>query len=234
MTEASATKPAIELRNLRFRYPSEGADSEWVVDIESLSIQRGEQWLLRGRSGCGKSTLLHLICGLISPTDGSVCVSGKEVHAMSGAMRDAFRSQNIGVIFQEFNLLEGFSAIENVMMAMLFSSLPRKEHESRARALLEQLGIDAPHRDPARMSVGQRQRVAVARALACEPVVVLADEPTASLDPETGDEAITLIQSACAKHNAALLCVSHDPALEEYFDHHVYFESLSASASGVS
>ena len=218
---------AIQLNQLRFRYEHSG-DAPWIVDIDSLEIQRGKQCLLRGQSGCGKSTLLHLICGLMTPNHGTVSVNGVDIHGLSGSARDAFRSRNIGVIFQEFNLLEGFSALENVMLALMFSPVPAKEHRERARALLDQLGITSPGRDPARMSVGQRQRVAVARALACEPVIVLADEPTASLDPENGAAAIDMIQSACNSHNAALLCVSHDPALDGVFEHRLRFEELCA------
>jgi ABC-type lipoprotein export system ATPase subunit len=121
------------------------------------------------------------------------------------------------MVFQTFNLLHGFSAIENLMVAMMFSSVPAATHESRARALLGELGIERPDQAVETMSVGQQQRVAVARALACRPTLVLADEPTASLDPANAATAIGLLQRACRDHGAALLCTSHDPTLRAHF-----------------
>src|SRR5205085_501421 len=120
-----------------------------------------------------------------------------EVHFLHGARRDLYRGQKIGMIFQTFNLLQGFSALENVMLAMMFSAIPRREHRARAAALLLVLGLRDHNAAPERLSVGQQQRVAVARALACDPVLVLADEPTASLDPDNSVAAMDLIQSAC-------------------------------------
>ena len=127
-----------------------------------------------------------------------------------GPARDAFRARHIGMVFQTFNLLHGFSALENVMAALMFTDIPAREHRDRAAALLESLGIERTEAAPDRLSVGQQQRVAVARALACSPELVLADEPTASLDPENADAAMHPIQSA--PRRPALLCVSHDPA----------------------
>jgi len=185
--------------------------------MPSLTVSRGEQVLLTAGSGQGKSTLLSLIAGLMEPTSGRVEVAGTVVHSLHGAGRDLFRGRHIGMIFQTFNLLMGFSAAENVMAALMFSAVPRGVHGQRAKALLGSLGIDRPDRPVERMSVGQQQRVAVARALACGPVLVLADEPTASLDPENAGAAMDLIQNACRQTGAALLCVSHDPAMTARF-----------------
>jgi putative ABC transport system ATP-binding protein len=166
-----------------------------------------------------------VIAGLHDPTRGIVRVDGVAIHALADAARDRFRGRAIGMIFQTFNLLHGFSAAENVMAALMFSRFPRVEHRARALDLLEQLGIADPLGDPQRMSVGQQQRIAVARAIACEPVLVLADEPTASLDPENAERSMTLIQTTCRDHGAALLCASHDPTMEHRF---ARVESLDA------
>ncbi|MEC9372298.1 MAG: ABC transporter ATP-binding protein, partial [Planctomycetota bacterium] len=195
----------------------------------SLELAPGEQMLLTGGSGTGKSTLLQLIAGLIDPDQGSVLIKGHEIHALRGARRDLFRGESVGMIFQTFNLLHGFSALENVEIAMMFSRLPRREHRERAESLLRGLGIDRPDARPEAMSVGQQQRVAVARAVACQPALVLADEPTASLDPENADAAMDLIQTACRDVGAALLCVSHDPSMTTRFQRRAAFNELTAA-----
>lgn len=212
--------PALAIRGLRFTYPGVPAPGGGaVLAVDELVLGAGEQLLLTGPSGCGKSTLLSLIAGLLTADAGTVVVAGTDVQALPGAARDRFRGRHIGMVFQTFNLLPGFSAAENVMLALMFSSLPAREHAGRAESLLESLGIDAAHRSRAveRLSVGQQQRVAVARALACAPPLVLADEPTASLDPDNAAAAVGVLRSACAASGAALLCVSHDPSLPALF-----------------
>lgn len=220
--------PALEISDLRFRYASDGA---WVVGLPTLRLERGEQVALQGSSGSGKSSLLQVVAGLVDPQGGSVRIAGADIHALRGARRDRFRGSHLGMIFQTFNLLPGFSATENVQMALLFSRVPRREHRSRSADLLRSLSIDAPDREVTELSVGQQQRVAVARALACDPPLVLADEPTASLDPENAARAIELIQSACRERNAALLCVSHDPSVIERFETRHALAGLRASGA---
>ncbi|MFZ9689132.1 MAG: ABC transporter ATP-binding protein [Phycisphaerales bacterium] len=187
------------------------------LSVPSLTLAQGEQALLVAPSGGGKSTLLHLIAGLEDPDAGSISVADMPISSLRGPARDAFRGATIGMVFQTFNLLHGFSAVENLAVAMMFSSVPAATHDSRARALLAELGIDRPEQAVETMSVGQQQRVAVARALACRPTLVLADEPTASLDPANAATAIGLLQRACRDHGAALLCTSHDPSLRAHF-----------------
>lgn len=222
--------PILHIRGLRFKYPGSGG---WVVDVADLSLQPGEQVLLTGGSGRGKSTLLHLIAGLIEPpagTGASVSVAGVDMLGLRGAARDLHRGRTIGMVFQSFHLLHGFTAIENVMAAMMFGSVPRREHAGRASALLDRLGIERHHAHPEELSVGQQQRVAVARALACDPPLVLADEPTASLDPEHAGGAMDLMQEVCRERGAALLCVSHDPAMRERFARRLGMDELSGEA----
>jgi putative ABC transport system ATP-binding protein len=220
--------PALEIDALRFRYAATG---EWIVDVPSLAIAAGVQALLTGGSGAGKSTLLHLVAGLLVPTSGDVRVSGQDLFALRPARRDEFRGSRIGMIFQTFNLLPGFTAAETVMLAMVVSAIPRSEHRDRALAILDELGIDEPHRDPQQFSVGQQQRVAVARAIATEPALVLADEPTASLDPDNAAVAMDVIQGACERHGAALLCTSHDPTMQSRFGRVEPLRAVVATAS---
>ncbi len=220
-----AGAPALSIQGLRFGYSAGGGD---VVRIDGLEVARGEQVVVVGSSGSGKSTLLHLIAGVLDPTAGTVLVSGRDIHALKGARRDAFRGRQIGMIFQSFNLLHGFTALENVEVAMMFSTMPRGEHSARARELLGRLGIDRLDARPEELSVGQQQRVAVARALACGPALVLADEPTASLDPANSEIAIGLIREACGEQGAALVCVSHDPAVAGVFERRVELDAVTA------
>lgn len=231
-TDPLAGTPALAISHLKFAYPAraEAGSPErgWVVDVHELVLGRGEHVLLTGGSGSGKSTLLQLIAGLIEPGEGEARVAGRAIHALHGAARDRFRGRSIGMIFQTFNLLHGFSALENVMAALMFSDVPAREHRGRAMDLLKALGIERTGAQPSQLSIGQQQRVAVARAVACSPALVLADEPTASLDPENAGAAMDLIQSTCRERGAALLCVSHDPAMAARFDRR---ESLSALRS---
>jgi putative ABC transport system ATP-binding protein len=220
------TDPALEISGLRFRHDHDGP---LIVDVRSLTLARGEHLLLTGASGRGKSTLLQLIAGLLIPDEGVVRVAGREIHAMPEAGRDRFRGAHIGMIFQTFNLLQGFSAAENVMAALMFSPVPAGEHRARALALLERVGITTRDREVSRLSVGQQQRVAVARAAAVAPVLVLADEPTASLDPESSAAAMDLIQGTCREIGAALLCTSHDPAMLDRFPARTSLDDLAAA-----
>lgn len=223
--------PALEIEGLKFRYPDQPAGAPWTVEVGHLVLKRGEQMLLTAGSGRGKSTLLHLIAGLMEPAAGTVRVGGVDMRTLHGQARDLHRGRSIGMIFQTFNLLHGFSAAENVMAALMFSTVPAKEHRHRSLELLKHLGIERPDADPDRLSVGQQQRVAVARAVACGPALVLADEPTASLDPQNAAGAIELIKSTCRENGAALLCVSHDPAVWEHFEKRTGLEDLAGRSA---
>ena len=225
----SIDSPALRIADLSFRYSRAGAD--WRVRVDHFQVAPGELVLLRGSSGCGKSTLLNLIAGVLDAESGKIEVDGDDITRMMPVVRDRLRGSKIGIIFQTFNLLHGFSAIENVMMAMKFGRVPTREHRKRAADLLAHLGITSVDSPPDRLSVGQQQRVAIARALACDPVIVLADEPTASLDPENARTAVELIRSACLDRGASLLCVSHDPSLGEGFDRVLTFADLSAAGA---
>ena len=229
-TPTRAAPAALSITNLKFRYPGADRSSRWTVDVQRLELAPGEQILLIGGSGSGKSTLLHLIAGLHDPDEGLVSVSGQSIHNLKGPARDTFRGRTVGMIFQTHNLLHGFSALENVMAALMFSAIPPREHQPRAAALLKELGIERVDAEPASLSLGQQQRVAVARAVAASPALVLADEPTASLDPENAAAAMDLIQRVCRERNAALVCVSHDPAIASRFEHKAALADLRSDA----
>lgn len=222
--------PALHIENLQFTYRAARPEDAFTLRIMHLQLAAAEQVLLTARSGGGKSTLLSIIAGLLAPDSGTVEVAGQDIHALRPAARDRFRGGHIGMIFQTFNLLHGFTALENVLAALKFSDVPSREHGARAKALLERLGIERPGATPQTLSVGQQQRVAVARAVAAHPTLVLADEPTASLDPENAAAAIELIQAACAGVGAALLCVSHDPAMAQRFERRIALDELAEAA----
>lgn len=217
---------ALEIENLVYRYPGAGEPS---VRVDSLRVGAGEHVVLTGTSGSGKSTILNVVSGLMDPTRGEVFIHGTDIHGLKGAKRDRFRGRRIGMVFQTHQLLGGFSALDNVLAALMFSDRPRREHDAHARALLERLGIERPLAKVEALSIGQQQRVAVARAVACGPALVLADEPTAALDPEHAGRAVELLEDACRGVDAALVCVTHDLSLVDRFDRHVRLSDLSGS-----
>ena len=205
--------PALRIHGLRFAHPG-----SIRLEIPELRLEAGEELLLTGPSGSGKSTLLHLAAGLLEADAGTIEIAGEDLAAVRGAERDRLRGRRVGMIFQTFNLLAGFTAAENVMLALLFAGVPRPAQRPRAEALLASLAIDATDRAVETLSVGQQQRVATARALATGPALVLADEPTASLDPEAVVRTVDLIRTACREASAALLLTSHDPVLRDSFE----------------
>ncbi len=179
---------------------------------ESFQADAGERVALWGPSGCGKSTLLNIVSGLLRPDDGTVEVAGKQLHKLSQGGLDRYRSEHIGFVFQTFNLLTPFTALQNVLLGMRFSeTLPSKEWKGRATELLERVGLGHRlHSKPTTLSVGEQQRVAIARALANKQEVVVADEPTGSLDPRTSDEVMDLLIEMCSEENVTLLLVTHE------------------------
>jgi putative ABC transport system ATP-binding protein len=206
----------IVLHNLLKRYVAPDGSAVPVIDIEHFSLGDGEQVALVGTSGSGKTTLLHLIAGILTPDDGRIVfsqgsdgASGINIVSLSEAQRDVFRGRYIGYIFQTHHLLGGFTALENVLLGMSFTG--RSPDRAWARHLLEEVGLgDRLNYKPQKLSVGQQQRVAVARALANRPRLVLADEPTGALDATNAQQVLDLIRKLSAEVNASLLLVSHD------------------------
>jgi len=199
----------LEVRDLRKSYPGADGRRVEVVRIAHFALAAGEERALRGESGGGKTTFLNLIAGILAPDAGTIGIGGIDMAALPEAARDRLRAARLGYIFQTFNLLQGFTVLENVVLGMSFG--PGGADAKRARELLGRVGLGHRlHHFPRQLSTGQQQRVAVARALANRPALVLADEPTGNLDPRHGREALALIRDACKQDGAALLLVSHD------------------------
>ena len=210
--------PLLEIKNLRKSYRAAEGGTHAVVDIPAFTLDAKTQVALSGESGSGKTTFLNLIAGIVTPDAGEIRLDGQTVSSMPESQRDRLRATTIGYIFQTFNLLQGFSCVENVLLGMSFGSGVRHDH---AMELLDRVGLAAKAKSlPRELSVGQQQRVAVARALANKPKLVLADEPTGNLDPTNAQQALKLIRESCAEEGAALLLVSHDRAILEAFENH--------------
>lgn len=210
----------LRYEQLRHTFRSPTGDARQVLDVPVWELAAGRQVLLRGVSGSGKTTLFNITAGLLEPTQGRVFYDDTALYGLPPGNRDRFRARTVGYIFQTHQLLSPLSALENVVMPMAFArEYPRTEWKKRARELLSTLGL-ADHLDyrPAKLSTGQRLRVAVARALVNNPSVVLADEPTAALDPDSAQVVMDLVQQICSENNAILVVASHDPVLSERFD----------------
>jgi ABC-type lipoprotein export system ATPase subunit len=213
-------RPAVVLRSVKKSFPLGDGKTLEVLDVEDLSLPVGSCTVLRGRSGSGKTTLLNLIAGVSVPTAGTIHVDGTEIFALPEARRDRFRAEHLGYVFQTFNLLSALSALENVMLSMMFAdAVPKREQRRRAADLLAGLGLAArlSHK-PQQLSRGEQQRVAIARALANNPPVILADEPCASLDATTAREVLAAFLTACREAEKTLLVVSHDDSVTEDAD----------------
>jgi len=206
--EAEAV-PAVEVRGLRKTYESEGAPVRALRGLD-FTMEQGEFTALMGPSGCGKSTLLNLIAGLDTPTEGEITVAGESLQGKDENALARMRRRHIGIVFQFFNLLEGMTVLENVTLPAMIAGSPRRQAESRARDLLDLLGLaDKARNAPGVLSGGQRQRLAIARALANRPTLLLADEPTGALDSEGGLEVLELFRRLHAS-GQAILMVTHD------------------------
>ncbi|MFI5323166.1 MAG: ABC transporter ATP-binding protein [Thermodesulfobacteriota bacterium] len=206
----------LKITDLKKSYISPEGENILVIDVPHFALETGDQIALMGDSGSGKTTLLNLIAGILRPDSGSILLSGRDMSSLTESRRDRLRAENIGYTFQTFNLLQGYSALENVMLGMMFSS---GEDKSLALSLLERVGLTGRvNYKPGQLSVGQQQRVALARALANRPKLVLADEPTGNLDFRNSGEAVNLIRGICSENNAALLLVSHDQNVLDKFE----------------
>lgn len=226
----------VKLEQVTFTWP--GNDSP-TLEIPSLTIQAGEHLFIKGPSGCGKSTLLGLLTGINTSTTGLVTVLGENLSAMSGSQRDKFRANHIGYIFQQFNLLPYLSVIENVTLPCQFSSLRRQQVVGNlvetACQLLEKLRLPTALLDKpvVELSIGQQQRVAAARALIGKPKVIIADEPTSSLDYDNRTAFIELLLDQVNQAESTLLFVSHDPTLEPLFDRTINLQQLNQAGGNL-
>ena len=212
-------EPAIVARGLARWYEESGGRRVHALASRSFVAWRGEAIALVGRSGCGKSTLLRLL-GLLDPPDaGSLVMLGRDVATLDASGRARMRLDRLGFVFQNFCLLKHRSVLENVELPLLYAGVARRERMHRAQAWLDRLGVqDLGHRHPSELSGGQQQRVAIARALVGGPAIVLADEPTGSLDPDTGTRVMDALFESCAATGATCIVATHDLALAQRFD----------------
>ncbi|MCD9149271.1 ABC transporter ATP-binding protein [Pseudophaeobacter flagellatus] len=224
----------LSIQNLRFAWP--GANQS-TLNIKSFSIEPGERVLLSDRSGSGKSTLLSAIAGTIEPQRGTLSVCGTDLTELSSTERDRFRSDNIGMIHQLFNLLPFLNALDNVTLPCRFSRRRQKDLDNpriEARRLLSAMGMDGEQllsMPVSELSVGQQQRVAAARALIGYPPIILADEPTSALDPVSRDAFLDLVLAECLDAGSTLLFVSHDPGIAGRFDRSIDWMTVNENRS---
>ena len=207
----------LQLQNIKKSFTQPNGEVLPVLDIPDFRMASGEQAVMIGRSGGGKTTLLHVIAGISRATEGEVTIDGVQLNQLSEAGCDRFRAARIGYVFQTFNLLPAFTALENVLLGMTFA---RNRHDLfRAQQLLERVGLkDRLKHKPSTMSVGEQQRVAVARALANSPRLLLADEPTANIDPANQQKIIDLIRETASEEQISLLLVTHAMEVANQFD----------------
>ena len=229
----------VELSDLRFSW---AASTPAILDIANLQIARSDRVFVTGASGSGKSTLLSLLAGIVTPQQGSVRVLGQDIGKLGGAARDRFRADHIGFVFQMFNLIPYLSVMANVILPCGFSARRRLRAiqaggsvEAEALRLLSHLDLVDPRtlaRPVTELSVGQQQRVAAARALIGSPELVIADEPTSSLDAERRAAFLGLLFEECRRNGATLIFVSHDTSLAAQFDRTIDFAELNRAQTG--
>lgn len=229
--------PAIDLQTVKFSWKGQ----EQLLDVERFTVDRGERVFLKGPSGSGKSTLLGLVGGVLTPRAGTVSLVGTSLTGLDASGRDRFRGEHLGFIFQMFNLIPYLSVRENVLLALQFSPARRQRlmdvaPGAEALRLLGALGLVGEsllERPVTQLSIGQQQRVAAARALIGRPDIVIADEPTSSLDADTRAGFLRLLMRECRLFGATLLFVSHDSSLSGLFDRSLAMSDINRAAPEV-
>ena len=205
----------ISTKNITFSY---NKDQNFIMP--DLFCQAGSTILVTGNSGKGKTTYLHILAGLLKPKSGEIFIDNNEITHLKGSKADKFRGKNIGVVFQKSHFIASLSVLENLEMASWLAT--GKKHTKRAKELLNKLDIlEQAHKQPSQLSVGQQQRVSIARALINEPKVLLADEPTSSLDDKNADNVIELLESLSKEYKAALIIVTHDSRIKAKFTNQI-------------
>lgn len=230
----------VNVQNVRYRWNKKYAD---VLNINHLAVAPRERLFIQGPSGSGKTTLLNLLAGVITATEGHLSVLGTDLAALNGPARDRFRADHIGFVFQMFNLIPYLSLVENIMLPCRFSKIRRERVQKHteniadeARRLMSDLQLDAASfgtREVTRLSVGQQQRVAVARALIGRPELVICDEPTSSLDADARQSFLELLFAETKEAGATLILVSHDRSLAHLFDRVIDLSSLNQAGKEV-
>lgn len=216
--------PAIELKNVLFYYQP----AAWQLSLPELTLQPGQHLFIKGASGSGKTTLLNLLAGIIVPKRGEIKLGGILFSQLSGAKRDTMRARNIGVVFQQLNLIPYLSVLDNVLLSAHFAGSNKQESEQRAKMLLQSLGLAASlvHQQASALSVGQQQRVAIARALLTQPALLIADEPTSALDSDNRDSFMQVLLEQANACQTTVIFVSHDTSLRRYFNLQLDMQNL--------
>lgn len=213
---------SLTVANLEMRFPGLAAPA---LRIDRLHVSAGTRLAITGASGSGKTTLVNAITGLETVKTGKVAWGDTTITDLSGRGRDRFRAGHIGLVMQDFHLFPGLSAFDNVVLPLRLSRRVTASERQRALHLLDATGIGRPAQKIETLSRGEMQRVAVARALLASPGVIVADEPTASLDRRTGDEVAALLLRLSKEEGATLVVVSHDPSLTQRLDRHIHIEN---------
>jgi len=210
----------IKIESLNFYWSKK---SNFKIFVPSLEIKKGEKVLLLGESGSGKTTLLSLMCGFLNPLSGNISINGNTINQLSSKTRDEYRADNIGIIFQQFNLLPYANVVDNVLLPLYFSKVRSSNVSNKKEKVIElfkqlRLPDDIAQFRASSLSMGQQQRVAVARALIGNPSLIIADEPTSSLDADAQKIFLNLMFEQISENNSTLLMVSHDKSLSNQFD----------------
>ena len=206
------------------KYYFVGESTVKALDGVDMTVNKGESVCIAGRSGSGKSTLLNMLAGLELPTSGTVQVAGKRLESMNEKARIRFRRDDIGFVFQSYNLMPQYSALENVALPLAIRGAPLKLRNEIAEAMLVRVGLkEHIHHKPGELSGGQQQRVGIARAVITRPPIVLADEPTGKLDTGTSEETMKLLTGLFRERGTTFILVSHDPGMRKYTDRTITF-----------
>ena len=216
----------LEISKLKKSFRQPGGERVQILDVPEYEVADGEQAVLIGPSGGGKTTLLHIIAGITQPDSGKIKVNNVDIGQFSESGRDRLRAKSIGYVFQTFNLLPAFSALENVVLGMTFSGM--RNTNRQAKKMLERVGLGHRLKNrPSEMSVGEQQRVAVARALVNRPRLLLADEPTANVDPSNQQQIVDLIRQSCEDDKIAMVLVTHSMEVANQFERVDELESIN-------
>ena len=225
--------PCISASNISFRWPDSQNE---ILNFKNFHVNKKETLFIQGASGSGKTTLLNLITGVLLPNKGSISILNNEITSFKPALRDQFRADHFGIIFQQFNLINYLSVLENILLPCSFSQRRKLMVETvnsslidEASRLINALGFEENeilHRNVTELSIGQQQRVAVARALIGSPDIIIADEPTSALDADSKNEFLNLLFDEVKRENCTLLFVSHDSSIADKFDRHIHLDQL--------